>query len=154
MKTAGDYVRRSLRILRVIGEGVEASAEQMTDGLEVLHAMLHEWSASGVTIAPPQVEPKVDDIIRVSDAWQNAIVYNLAVEYASEFGIAPLPKVTQRAMETLQNIKSMTRQIAPMKSPKWLTGLSFGQPGYVQKAHPNVYLVTQDNGSLNWIGQP
>jgi hypothetical protein len=46
-KTAAHYVSRALQKLGVLGQGFEASADELSNGLDVFNEMLKSWSTEG-----------------------------------------------------------------------------------------------------------
>jgi len=81
--TAREYVTFALR--RVIGNGETPSADEMTDALERLNAMVAEWRVRGADIgaAFPIV---AETVIYSPDYAASALRYNLLMDVASLYG--------------------------------------------------------------------
>jgi hypothetical protein len=56
MATAGDTVKRSLRLLSVLEGGETPSAEEMADGITVLAQLFDTWSADGLFYVSQEVQ--------------------------------------------------------------------------------------------------
>jgi len=94
--TAREYATFALR--RVIGNGETPSADEMTDAIERLNAMVAEWRVRGADIgaAFPIV---ADTVIYCPDYAVSALRYNLLMDVASLYG----EQVTQQEAVMARN---------------------------------------------------
>ena len=95
MTTARAVIKTSLRKLRVVAEGEEPSAQQITDGLEVLNNMLSGMKARGGDLEFEDIA--LTDDIPVPREHIESCGYLLAKRYNSEFGGELPPEVAQEA---------------------------------------------------------
>lgn len=109
MATPNDYITRALRMLGVVAEGEVARAEQATDALTVLNAMLASWSNEGVRLELPTLA--LTDTVPLPANHDDAITYNLAVRVSAEFGIDP--KMAPAALAD-QTFRALQAQYANM----------------------------------------
>lgn len=56
----------------------------------------------------------LDDVVTLPPGWNRAIIFNLAEELRSEYGMDADPKITAIAMEAKGNIKRATARARPM----------------------------------------
>lgn len=100
--TARSYIGFALRKVAGIGEVV--TAEELTDALEQLEAMLAEWRAGGAEIGA--TSPLTADTVIYCPDWAvNAIRYNLRVNCAGLYDLQLTPMDVERARRGLQLIK-------------------------------------------------
>jgi len=102
--TAREYVTFALR--RVIGNGETPSADEMTDALERLNAMVAEWRAQGADIgaAFPIV---AETVIYCPDYAVSALRYNLLLDVASLYGEPVTQIEAMKARQGLSLVKNM-----------------------------------------------
>jgi hypothetical protein len=102
--TAREYVTFALR--RVIGNGETPSADEMTDALERLNAMVAEWRAQGADIgaAFPIV---AETVIYCPDYAVPALRYNLLLDVASLYGEPVTQMEAMKARQGLSLVKNM-----------------------------------------------
>lgn len=102
--TAREYVTFALR--RVIGNGETPSADEMTDALERLNAMVAEWRAQGADIgaAFPIV---AETVIYCPDYAVPALRYNLLLDVASLYGEPVTQIEAMKARQGLSLVKNM-----------------------------------------------
>ena len=102
--TAREYVTFALR--RVIGNGETPSADEMTDALERLNAMVAEWRAQGADIgaAFPIV---AETVIYCPDYAVSALRYNLLLDVASLYGEPVTQMEAMKARQGLSLVKNM-----------------------------------------------
>jgi hypothetical protein len=102
--TAREYVTFALR--RVIGNGETPSADEMTDALERLNAMVAEWRVRGADIgaAFPIV---AETVIYCPDYAVSALRYNLLLDVASLYGEPVTQMEAMKARQGLSLVKNM-----------------------------------------------
>ena len=123
-------IQDALRLLRVIGEGEDASPRDQLAGWSALQMMLDAWAGD-----PSMVPDLCDDFLMPGFATMESAVevpagsaglksmltYNLAVEIASTFGAVVDPAVAARAASTLSNWRTRVSalHIGRMRHPEW-----------------------------------
>ena len=87
MATALDVVRRAMRLMGALAEGEMPTAEQLSDGLQSMQAMLGDWETRGVFLggAVDTTYTGATDV-PVPVTHLNALAFNLAVTMAPEYG--------------------------------------------------------------------
>lgn len=100
--TARTYIEFALR--KIVGNGETPSADELSDALERLNAILAEWRAGGADIGAPY-PVTADTVIYCPDYAASALRHNLLVECAALYGEVPAPQEINRAMRGLQLIK-------------------------------------------------
>jgi len=122
--------------------------EQFQDALEELDAMMAEWFDEGLDVSWPfpdpdderpleivtiDVAPPTDTETNPQDAdldtdtgiaWSHAraIIYNLAVSIAPEYGIQPAPMVTSKAMTLKQRLAGLEKTRSRRRSRRNVAG--------------------------------
>lgn len=97
-------IARSLRLLRVVDSDEAPEARQAEDALEALNAMMCRWEADGVALGWAQVDAVTDDLPLPPEAI-NAVVFNLCIDIAEEYGVDPSASIERRAAEGLAAVK-------------------------------------------------
>jgi len=102
--TALDIIRRALRKIGAVAAEEEPSASEAQHALEELNAMAAAWEGKGIRWNWQKLTLHSD--IPLPD-WQiDALMWNLAVMMAPEWGATPSPVVVAAAAEGLQNLKA------------------------------------------------
>lgn len=107
MATALDVIRRAMRLIGALQEGEVPNADQASDGLVSLQAMLGEWETRGVGLgALADAEHAAADTVNVPVTHLNALALNLAVLIAPEYGAGAAQQAVapqaERAFRALQ----------------------------------------------------
>lgn len=100
--TARNYVEFALR--KIIGNGETPSADEMTDALERLNAMIAEWRAGGADIgaAYPLV---AESVIYCPDWAVSALRHNLLLECYALYDAEPTLNDVRHALRGMQLVK-------------------------------------------------
>lgn len=99
-KTAQEVITRALRLIRVIGQEESPITAENNDALIVLNAMLDEWSldpqltTSTITLPAFATTSTSQDL---RSGMFTALVYNLAVRLAPEYGVAAAESIIKMA---------------------------------------------------------
>ena len=88
-------VRRSLRLIGVLADGEQPTAQQMTDATETLAGLLGGWELQGVPVTTRPLVPTTE--IAFPDTHMDAPVFALAALLAPEYGRTPRADVIARA---------------------------------------------------------
>jgi len=100
--TARDYINFALR--KIVGLGVEPSADELADALERVNAIVARWRKGGADIGAA-FPIEASTVIYCPDWAVSALRYNLLVECASLYGAEPSPFEYEQARRGLQTIK-------------------------------------------------
>lgn len=96
MTTVSKIVARSLRLIQVIDPTQTVKPQDMETAIEGLNAMMQRWEADLLSLGwSPVASPQ--DVMPIPVEAEQAVAYCLAVILAPEYGVAPLPAVTQLA---------------------------------------------------------
>lgn len=108
MATAGDVVSGALRYIQYQSAYEPVTAEDMSDGIEVLNDMMASWSTDGVRLGYNPVNSSGDYITAPPQSLL-AIKQNLGVMMAPMFQTNALPALLiQQAEGSLKRLKGMT----------------------------------------------
>jgi hypothetical protein len=102
--TAREYVGFALR--RFIGNGEEATSDEMVDGLERLSALVAEWRATGADIGAA-FPIETDTVIYCPDWAVSALRYNLLVDCANLYEATVTQSEYMMAMRGKALVKNM-----------------------------------------------
>ncbi len=102
--TAREYVNFALR--RIIGNGETPSADELSDGIERLNAMIAEWRGSGADIGA-SFPITADTVIYCPDYAVNALRYNLLIDVANLYGEPVTQMEAMKARQGLSLVKNM-----------------------------------------------
>jgi len=104
--TAREYVTFALR--RIVGNGETPGADEMTDALERLNALIAEWRGFGADIGAA-FPITADTVIYCPDYAVSALRYNLLMDVSSLYGLdaQPTPMEVMKARQGLALVKNM-----------------------------------------------
>lgn len=152
MATALDIVRRSMRLIGVLAEGEVPTAEQASDALAALQGMIGEWETRGLRLGA-----LVDSTIALSGdlplppTHLNAMVFNLAVAIAPEYGrsdaLQAVVPQAERSFRALQGIYARAPTIAPDPAVVTQRGI-IGNVGYGLPVWSDTEALSSDMGAL------
>jgi hypothetical protein len=95
MATVKKIAQRALRLLSITESGEVPSHEEMSDAVDSLNAMLHEWELNSIPLN--HVDAGVDDTLPYPENHTNPIIYNLAIQLAPEYGASTPAEVVAMA---------------------------------------------------------
>lgn len=120
--TKNDLVRQALKKLAVTGFDYEVDPSESESGLVELEAMMAEWDGQGIRVgyhlANTPEEADGSDDAGIPDFSRNAIVYNLAMRIAPEYGKEPSGAVVAGASQSLSRLMTATAYIPTVKYPR------------------------------------
>lgn len=96
MADVADLIRRSLQKMGVLADGESATASQQSDAFLALKAMLDSWRAEGLDA--PSYTATTDEV-DAPPGYERAMLYNLCLELADDYGYAPTQSVGSNAAE-------------------------------------------------------
>jgi hypothetical protein len=79
-------INRALRLLGVLDVAESPAAEDSQTAIQALNSMVQRWEANGLAVGWANVSAP-DDTLPVPDEAQEAVIYNLAVRIAPEYGM-------------------------------------------------------------------
>lgn len=103
MTTVAKLVARSLRLIQVIDPSQSVDDQDMETAIEALNAMMQRWEADLLSLGWSAVASP-SDVLPIPVEAEQAVAYALAVIVASEYGVTPLPAVTQLANNGLNDL--------------------------------------------------
>lgn len=105
MATAQTIIDRALRLIGAIEAGESGTTDETDDGLAVLNAMIGAWIADRSNIITITTFATAATNQSLPDGYEQALIHNLAVLLAPEYG-KPVPEsVTKIAADTLRIIR-------------------------------------------------
>lgn len=102
--TAGDIIKRALRLARVIDAHTAMDANDAADALDTLNAMLAEWHEAEIGL-PDYSFANLTDELASDAADREAIAYQLAARLAPEYGVELSPMVAAVAEGTMNRVR-------------------------------------------------
>ena len=99
-----DLVTGSMRLLGVLRQGENPTAQEAADGMISLNGMLNAWILQGIDLEFLNFA-SLNDVIPYPDDHIPAFRYNLAVELAPECGVTVTPAIGTRASQYFQALQ-------------------------------------------------
>lgn len=118
MTTARTLIKGSLRLLRIIAEGEEMSADQARDALEVMNDMLHGLKGEGIDLGYANIT--LDDDLPLPREHIKPVRFLLAVDLAAEYGSNLTPEVATTAQDGKTILQAAYRRIETLKTDRAL----------------------------------
>jgi hypothetical protein len=113
MSTVLQMVRRAMRLATVIDARDSPSAEETSDAIAALNAMVTRWEANGLALGWANVDSSTDTLPVPLEA-EEALANNLACKLASEYGKAAPQQVQQDARDGLAELRRDRLVSAPL----------------------------------------
>lgn len=104
MTKVATAVARSLRLLGILDPSEAPEAEDMGTALSALNAMMVRWEANGLAVGWSLVESPSEDLPVPPEA-EDAVIYNLAMRLAPEYGVQLRPDVVALAQDGLRALQ-------------------------------------------------
>ena len=102
--TAGDIIKRALRLCRVIDAHTAMDANDAADALETLNAMLAEWHEAEIGL-PDYTLATLDTELASDAADREAIAYQLSARLAPEYGVSLPVEAAGVAQGTMDRLR-------------------------------------------------
>lgn len=128
--TTLEMIGDALRLINVIDEVKAPSAEQSANGLRTFNQLMADWERDGIRLGW-HVVISVNDALPIAAEDERGVKYNLACEFAGEYGIEPSAKVQAICDETFARLSKGALQTVVAD----LSGLP-GESGNVGQAWP------------------
>lgn len=103
MTEALDIIRSALRKIRIVDSDVAPDPSMVKDAIGCLNRMVIRWQANGTQLGFSPVASANDNITVPMEAEQ-AVIYNLALELGSEYGVPPGQDVVNLASSYLSDL--------------------------------------------------
>lgn len=113
MKTE-TLIARALRLIQVIDPLQSVKAQDMATGIDALNGMMARIEADVIPLGWSGVASPSDDL-PLAPEMTTPITFLLAVEVAPEFGVTPLPKVEQRAVQSMADLERDAAVASPIQ---------------------------------------
>lgn len=104
MTKVATAVARSLRLLGILDPSEAPEAEDMETALSALNAMMVRWEANGLAVGWSLVESPSEDLPVPHEA-EDAVIYNLAMRLAPEYGVQLRPDVVALAQDGVRSLQ-------------------------------------------------
>ena len=102
--TAGDIIKRALRLCRVVDAYTAVDPNDAADALQTLNAMLAEWHEAEIGLPDYSLASLTDEL--ASDAADHeAIAYQLAARLAPEYGVSLPAEAASVAQGTMDRLR-------------------------------------------------
>jgi hypothetical protein len=121
MTETAKLVSRSLRLIQVLDADEAAESRDMETAIDALNAMVRRWEANGLSLGWQPVSNPADEFPVPPEA-EEAVVYNLAVRVAPEYGTEAMPSVVSGAREFLSDLlrdQAVATPIQPILDAPW-----------------------------------
>jgi hypothetical protein len=102
--TAGDIIKRALRLCRVVDAYTAVEPQDAADALDTLNAMLAEWHEAEIGL-PDYSFASLTDPLASDAADREAIAYQLAARLAPEYGVSLPVEVAGVAQGTMDRLR-------------------------------------------------
>lgn len=113
--TVAVIVKDALVLIQAQNPRQPVSAQDMTDGIRALNRMVQRWEADGTSLGwSPVSNP--GDVLPAPDEAEEAIVYNLAIRLAPQFGATVMPEVAGPAMSFYADLLRDQAVATPMRA--------------------------------------
>lgn len=114
MALVSEILNRSLRLLGVIDAAEATPSLESTTAIIALNAMLMRWEANGLSLGWANVSAVSDTLPSPGEAHE-AIIYNLAVRLAPEYGVPQsYPILQQQARDSLSELRRDRLAASPL----------------------------------------
>ena len=118
MPTARRVIQSALRLLSITDESEAASAEQASDGLEVLNDMLHGLQPRGADLDFRDIA--LTDEVPLPREHIEACKFLLAARLAPEYGTQLTPEVAVEAQRAEQIFQAAYRSVPTLRPDRGL----------------------------------
>lgn len=151
--TKNDLVRQALKKLAVTGFDYEVDPSESESALVELESMMAEWDGQGIRVGynlanSPEEANGADDS-GVLDFSRNAIIYNLALRVAPEYGKEPSPAVVSGAGQSISRLLTAIAYIPTVKYPRRMprgSGNTLRDRGYRSRYYLEQEKIDVENG--------
>lgn len=131
-------VKSALQKIRVVDSDTAPDPSMVTDAIACMNRMVMRWQASGTQLGfSPAEHP--DDVISIPIEAELAVIYNLALELGSEYGVPPGQDVVNFARSYLSDLLRDQLVSTPLRSSgsgapcperSWVSGYDVRTDGY------------------------
>ncbi len=150
---ASDIIGDALREIVVAGAEAPIEADEGQSAIRYLNRMMAEWDVRGYNLGCTVVSDLGDDIT-IPDGTVEAVVSNLAIRLASQFGVSidPASALIDRARVGLRAVRLLTISVGPSSFPSTLP-IGSGNEGdstFTDHFYPDEQskILAEPNGSI------
>ena len=115
MTLASDIVTSALRKIGAVDASEAVNAEDFETAAQALNRMATRWEANGLAFGWSNITSPSDVITALIEA-ENALIYNVALEIAPEYGLPVSGFVQQRADDELASLRRDRFVASPLYS--------------------------------------
>lgn len=108
-------IKPAMQKIRVADSDVAPDPRQVVDAIACLNRMLMRWQANGTQLGFSPVSGP-DEVISIPIEAEQAVIYNLALDLGSEYGVAPSQDVISLAQANLKDIVRDQFVSTPLRS--------------------------------------
>ena len=108
--TVNDIITQAEREIRVIRATQTLPADHLADGIKYLNQMIADWQADGIEVGWYPVTSGTD-VLRIQHTDEAAVMFNLAVKLAGQYGAPLQPGTTASANRTFRRLEGSTIEI-------------------------------------------
>jgi hypothetical protein len=142
--TKNDIIRQALKKLAVTGFDSEVDPSESESALIELESMMAEWDGQGIRVgynlAVTPEDANGADAAGILDFSRNAIVYNLAIRVAPEYGKEPSAAVVMGASQSMSRLFTAIHYLPISQYPRRMprgSGNTMRDRGYRSRFYDN-----------------
>lgn len=118
-ETAQALIDDALQEIVVLGAESAAEGSEAQSAIRYLNRMMARWTARGYTLGYTDVD-SLSDSVTVPDYALDAIVSNLALSLASQYGVMPSQDLVARANSSIKTVRLNTISAGTTARPNTL----------------------------------
>lgn len=149
---ASDVIGDALRELIVAAPESDIEADEAQTGIRYLNRMMAEWAVRGYNLGYTEVED-LGDPVTVPNGVSEAIVSNLAIRMAAQYGVSidPANALIARAEAGLNAVRHLTISVDTAEYPSILPmgsgvdGTFFPEQENAVYGESNSAIIAEDN---------
>lgn len=96
-------IKPALQKIRVVDSDAPPHPNEVTDAIAAMNRMIMRWQADGTQLGFSPVSAP-DETIPIPIEAEQAVIYNLALDLGSEYGVAPSHDVIALALAYLRGL--------------------------------------------------
>lgn len=131
-------VKSAMQKIRVADSNTAPEPSMVADAIACLNRMVMRWQADGTQLGFSPVDGP-DEVISIPIEAEQAVIYNLALDIGSEYGVAPTQDVVNFAQSYMRDILRDQFVSTPLRSngsgapwpeQSWASGYDVVTDGY------------------------
>jgi hypothetical protein len=108
-------IKPALQKIRVTDSNATPDPNEVADAIACMNRMVMRWQANGTQLGYSPVSTP-EETIPIPIEAEQAVIYNLALDLSSEYGVAPSQVVVNRAVEHLRELNRDQFVSTPLRS--------------------------------------